>query len=31
MNDTLLETFRTMDAAQEAAIDAADSLGNENE
>lgn len=31
MNDTLLETFKTMDAAQEAAIDAADSLGNENE
>lgn len=31
MNDTLLETFRTMDAAREAALDAADSLGNENE
>ena len=31
MNDTILESFRTMDAAQEAALDAADSLGNENE
>jgi hypothetical protein len=31
MNDTLLETFRTIDAAKEAALDAADSLGNENE
>jgi len=31
MNDTILESFRTMDAAREAALDAADSLGNENE
>jgi hypothetical protein len=31
MNDTILESFRTMDAAKEAALDAADSLGNENE
>lgn len=30
-NDTLLESFKTMDAAREAALDAADSLGNENE
>jgi len=31
MNGTLLESFRTLDAAKDAALDAADSLGNENE
>lgn len=31
MNDILLESFKTIDAAKEAALDAADSLGNENE
>jgi len=31
MNESILESFKTMDAAKEAALDAADSLGNENE
>ena len=31
MNESILESFKTMDAAKEAASDAADSLGNENE
>ena len=31
MNGVLLESFKTIDAAKEAALDAADSLGNENE
>ena len=31
VNEALLESFRTYKAAHEAALDAADSLGNENE
>ena len=31
VNDSIMESFKTKAAAYEAALDAADSLGNENE